>query len=541
MQLSLSLPTKACHNCRKRRWKCDRSLPVCQKCLSSGSDCLGYGKLFVWNHGIASRGKMMGRSYEEREATKNEGQASSKAFSNSNPTSGIFPMESSFLTSNQENMQMTVHRPLVDPLVQDMAYDSRYYLFHFATQLCAEMVTYDVPGNNPVRDLIPVVSDSPLLLQIILANSAFHIFNILREPVETESSTYQDDRRPRLIAHYGGPNRLGGPLKSSYRDALVAKQQALSLLAQSVASVNEHNIDQILVVILLFINYALIESGKDKWMVHMAGARKLIHLLGTPSFQQTPTSKLRKCVLSDFLVFSILGSTLSFTPGPRQLIPDTIELEPILDYAQTNNYLSCPAPLLRIMLRTFELPDGRQCASDELSFEVQEQVRELLEAALSFDPFRWAYTFQPTSPFEDLDKRARIASAHRAAVCIYIARVLSCTNPLLDPSSGSALVSLTGLADEVVHHISHLSPSDNVFKCISWPLFLAGAESEDHIQRMWIMDRLNTLHSIMYWGYIPTVKSVLEVIWTNKDKAGRGADNCWVDEVKEMGTDLLVA
>lgn len=434
---------------------------------------------------------------------------------------------------------MTVHRPLVDPLFQDMAQDARYYLFHFATQLCADMVSYDVPGNNPIRDLIPAVSDSPLLFQIILANSAFHIFNISREPVEP--STYQDERKPCLVAYYRDVSRFGGPLKSSYRDALVAKQQALSLLAQSVASVNESNIDHILVVILLFVNYDLIESGKDKWKVHMEGARKLINLLGTPSFQQNPTSQLRKCLLSDFLVFFILGSTLNFSAGPQKLIPDSIDLEPILEYAQTNNYLSCPAPLLRIMVKSFELPDTREFASEGLALEIEEQVRMLLVDALSFDPLDWAYTFEPASPFEDLEKRARIASAHRAAVCIYISRVLSCNNPLLDPSSGSALVSLTGLADEIVHHVSHLHPSDNVFKCISWPLFLAGAESEDPVQRTWIMNELDTFYNVMYWGYIPTVKSVLEVIWSNKDRAADGADNCWVDEVKEMGTDLLIA
>lgn len=305
MQSSLSLPTKACHNCRKKRWKCDRSLPVCQKCLSSGVDCLGYGKLFVWNHGVTSRGKMMGKSYKERELTKREAQAHSprrepKAFSEFPSNTGVSSTDSDTLISKQQDMQMTVHRPLVDPLVQDLATDSRYYLFHFATQLCADMVSYDVPGNNPIRDLIPAVSESPLLLQIILANSAFHIFNISREPVE--SSTYQDERKPCLVAYYRDVSRFGGPLKSSYRDALVAKQHALSLLAQSVASVNVSNIDHILTVILLFVNYDLIESGKDKWKVHMEGARKLINLLGTPAFQQNPTSQLRKCLLSDFVV-----------------------------------------------------------------------------------------------------------------------------------------------------------------------------------------------------------------------------------------------
>ena len=193
------------------------------------------------------------------------------------------------------------------------------------------------------------------------------------------------------------------------------------------------------------------------------------------------------------------------------------------------------------MLKSFDLPDTRETASERLGNEVQDQVRDLLIETLLFNPINWAYTFEPTSPLEDLEKRVRIASAHRAAVCIYIARVLSATSPLLDSSSGSALLSLTGLADEIVHHISYLNPGDNVFKCISWPLFLAGAESEDPIQRTWIMDRLDRFYGVMYWGYIPTVKNVLELIWKNKDRAVVGADNCWVDEVKELGTDLLIA
>ena len=97
------------------------------------------------------------------------------------------------------------------------------------------------------------------------------------------------------------------------------------------------------------------------------------------------------------------------------------------------------------------------------------------------------------------------------------------------------------LANDVVHHISHLKPGDAVFKCICWPLFLAGAESEDPTQREWIMNTLDTVYSEMYWGYLHTVKKVLETIWLCKDKAESGADNCWVDEVKDLGGDVLIA
>ncbi|KAF2867580.1 fungal-specific transcription factor domain-containing protein [Massariosphaeria phaeospora] len=550
------LPTRACHNCRKRRWKCDKSLPVCHKCLSAGTECLGYGKLFVWNHGVASRGKMMGKSFSEvtsMPVSKKEGQAQcdvvrdgSKAVQkrvgepenvdkelDDTPQDTIDP-------PRPEAQPLTLHRPLTDPLLKDLTPNSRYYLFHFATQLCADMVTYDGPGQNPIRDLIPATSAHPLLLQIIVANSAFHVFNISRDPMS--QSAYQQSQKPCLVAYYQAVSRFGGdgPLKSSYHDALIAKQHALSLLARGVAAVNVENIDLILVSILLFINYDLIESGKDKWKVHMEGARKLIDLLGTPAFMQHPMSKLRQCILSDFLVFSILGSTFTFSSSPR-LIPSSIDLSPILAYAETNNYLSCPSPLLRIMLESFSLPCKPTPSSSDISAEVQKQVATLLQAALLFDPIEWSLNFQPASPFEDLEQRVRIASAHRSAVCIYLARVLPCNNPLLDAGSGSALVSLTGLAEDIVHHISYIQPGDTMFKSISWPLFLAGAECEDPAQREWIMNTLDAFYDVMYWGYINTVKKVLEAIWNCKAKAAAGADNCWVDDVKEMGTEILIA
>ncbi|KAH9866302.1 hypothetical protein J1614_008868 [Plenodomus biglobosus] len=440
-----------------------------------------------------------------------------------------------FADDEGENTAMVVQRPLVDPLVNDLDRNSRYYLYHYATQLCDVMVVYDMPGGNPMRDLIPQTSAYPLLLHIIVANSAFHVYNITRNPMG--QSSYQDGPSPTVMAYYQSVSRFGGPLKSSYRDALIAKHHALSLLAESVANVNASNIDLILVTILLFVNYALVESGRDKWKVHMGGALKLIKLLGMPPYIQRPMSRLRQTILSDFLVFYILGSTFTFSSMPC-LIPDTLELEPILRYAETNNYLSCPGPLLRIMIESFALPDSHDSTGKTT---IQDQVGILLQRALAFDPTAWSASFAPASPHEDLSQRIRIASAHRSAVCIYLARVLPSTNPLLDPTSGSALVSLTGLADDVVHHISHLRPGDALFKSICWPLFLAGAESEDAAQRAWIMNTLDQLYGIMFWGYLHTSKRVLEAIWKLKDDGELGEGNCWVEEVKELGSEILIA
>jgi hypothetical protein len=433
---------------------------------------------------------------------------------------------------------MTVHRPLVDPLVNDLDQHSRYYMHHFATQLCDVMVVYDMPGQNPIRDLIPATAAYPLLLHVMVANSAFHVFNIACNPMGT--STYQADSSPNITSNHQVTSCANGPLKSSYRDALVAKQQALSLLAQNVATVNESNIDLILVTILLFVNFALVESGRDKWRVHMDGAWRLIRLLGEPPYLQKPMSRLRLTILSDFLVFYILGSTFSFSAMPS-FIPETIELGPILRYAETNNYLSCPGPLLRIMLESFALPDKTVSCTDEVYDNIQEQIGTLLHRALDFDPVVWSRDFEPASPYEDIHQRIRIAAAHRSAVCIYLARVLPSNNPLIDATSGTAIVNLTELANDVVHQISYLKRGDALFKSTCWPLFLAGAESRDPAQREWIMNTLDDLYSTMYWGYLHTSKRVLEAIWKYLDEGKDGVENCWVEEVKEFGNEILIA
>lgn len=241
------------------------------------------------------------------------------------------------------------------------------------------------------------------------------------------------------------------------------------------------------------------------------------------------------CSLPDDSRFYILGSTFRFSSSPK-LFPDPIDVEPILQYAETNNYLCCPAPLLCIMLKSFTLSDFED-TSEVLTLDHQESLKALLELALSFDPANWVSNFRPASPFEDLTKRLHLASAHRSAVCVYLARFIPITNPLLDPSGGSAVVSLTGLADDIVHHISHLQPGDSLFKSISWPLFLAGTESEDPAQRAWIMDTLDCFYGEMHWGYIRTVQKVLKDVWAYKEAGA----TCWVTEVKKMGTEIMIA
>ncbi|TGZ77857.1 hypothetical protein EX30DRAFT_175841 [Ascodesmis nigricans] len=68
-----------CYTCRRRRVKCDRQLPHCAKCERTKLECLGYKKPLVWNKGVASRGKMMGKTYPTPPVTVETAAAQSSA------------------------------------------------------------------------------------------------------------------------------------------------------------------------------------------------------------------------------------------------------------------------------------------------------------------------------------------------------------------------------------------------------------------------------------------------------------------------------
>lgn len=136
-------PTKPCHNCRRRRLKCDRSTPTCQKCAKTGQECLGYGKLFLWNQGVASRGKMMGKSYPAQ-APPSPRRSGCAAPADSGTGSRQHDWRASQVVARRSSSHAVsagsgispLQPSLVDPLFQDLGPSSRLYLSHCKISQC---------------------------------------------------------------------------------------------------------------------------------------------------------------------------------------------------------------------------------------------------------------------------------------------------------------------------------------------------------------------------------------------------------------------
>ena len=317
MTLPQSRP-EACHNCRRGRLKCDRSLPQCLKCIKRGQECLGYQRLFRWEQGVASRGKMAGMMTFEK---MRKDRASHE---NSSPQLPPSPASHSRQQSSCGSIQVSPLGSLTDPLVQDVNHVSRKYLFYcelpspscsvpdtslinvritVASDVCRDLVLYDIPKHNPFRELIPLTHQHPVLLQIIIANSALHMSNACQKSLVLATPTFPlRHRTSPLTSPRSSSSATHQP--ESYNDALAAKQRALHLLKSALTNIASVDIDVTLAVVLLFVEFELIDSGRDNWRHHINGTRMIIETLCGPSIStQTAMSPLRSCLISNCLVY----------------------------------------------------------------------------------------------------------------------------------------------------------------------------------------------------------------------------------------------
>lgn len=144
--LNNNLPAKACHNCRRNRLRCDKSLPGCEKCRSKGVSCLGYGTLIRWTSNVtaAAQGSRSASPFTRPASDEEANQGRAVFLSHlDNRSSGSY-------RSPQTPANHVVSAPfsLVDPAFQDLDTRSRFYISH-----CKLMRTLSLSLSTPKNHL----------------------------------------------------------------------------------------------------------------------------------------------------------------------------------------------------------------------------------------------------------------------------------------------------------------------------------------------------------------------------------------------------
>ncbi|KAK2468208.1 hypothetical protein H9L39_19854, partial [Fusarium oxysporum f. sp. albedinis] len=543
--------TKSCHNCRRRRLRCDRSWPTCHKCAVSGQECLGYGKVFVWIQGIDSQGNVnppRGRRLpDDADAAFGStsvhsvpplGQQTGQGHSHRRPQpqpqpdysdqQQQHPQDDETSTSSSDaNIPWPSPATLTDPLFQDLDRTSRYYLAHFSERVCKDLVVRDTPESNPFRELIPLTREHPLLLQILVATSAIHWSNIFRRVSETPAGLTNPASYISLLHSRDLVTR------QALIDALTAKQKAMSHLREVLDTLDPTGSEVALVAMDFFIKFDMIDLdklGNQSWRAHLEGATSIMTLLNPDSNTDASSRMLRDRVITDSFIYNILGSTLTSGGVAARVARQAFQFLPVMKRVELTSYLSYPPDILNIILSASEL--SREVPWTDQALGMVDKAIALIDQALAVDIPAWADYLRQHSLIEDLDSRVHLAAAHRTAACQYILQAL----PLVRSMRS---IDTDLLLNDVLSHLAAIDENDPYFKASSWPTFIAGAETRDPEKRTWILTRLLSIWEVCPWGYLFTAVEMLKATWAMQDT--RGSENVnWLHDLRGMGFENLI-
>ncbi|KAI3339565.1 fungal-specific transcription factor domain-containing protein [Ustulina deusta] len=566
---------KPCHNCRRRRLRCDRSVPACYKCTKTGQRCLGYGKLYRWVDSEAPvTQKCQGRSAALMNFTESNFLFQDRAH-------GRKPYDNSALGKLRDGPQQKLKVSLADPLLQDLTVSSRHYLSYFASRFCQDLVVHDSAerGTNPFRELIPMSQAYSYLQHIIIAVSAVHYYNAIRYATSRHSHVAQNALIDALHARQTAIREL---------IALIQERRAGNRHAETQADQ-----DALLATVLFFVNFTLIDSGKDDWKDHLTAAGRLLSIHGPPtvpislsagdknqlqldrpspstvdfaclSEPSTPQESvevacqpLTACdyVTSDTVAYCIWNSALeslvSSPPSPSSSSPlpssshtpdyaaqpltwDVSKVMRILSRTEANSYHSCPAYLMGIVLRVARITQYLKTSGSRCPSTAQMNAYlHLLKEAEAFDVKAWAagvsthmFGMLGVMNEHELGLRGHIAATYRAAVCLYILLVAPGLPAEIkrrarlsdgDPASFPSLPTTGDLAATIFQQLSFIPKTSPLFKYTLWPVFLTGVDAVSDAHRLWVVERMCAMRDLCPWGFLTSAMETLGEIWKLRD------------------------
>ena len=201
-------------------------------------------------------------------------------------------------------------------------------------------------------------------------------------------------------------------------------------------------------------------------------------------------------------------------------------------------YIGCPEYLLSAV-RFFSaardrLADPRHLDTPE-TYSLLQSVTSVLNSTNLFDCYGWANqtlrvsSLTPTS--QNVQSLEHLAQAYKSATMIYGWRI--CDALIGNNTPLSDLV--TGL----VHEVHILRRDEALFKCILWPLFIAGLESEDQAQRRQVRKFLDSFWFETKCINVINAVTILDRFWVDPSEV-ENASCSWIFRMGQVEGDWLL-
>ncbi|KAL7932088.1 fungal-specific transcription factor domain-containing protein [Trichoderma chlorosporum] len=518
----------SCYTCRRRRVECRMAQPPCKKCTRAGLECTQTRPL-RWVKGARFRAKETARTLPKKSSISQE----------------IALLGPSLVTQDVSHKQTAAHSVSVltasmgdkenffrqipimqldDPLISTLDKTVRYYLDYYSKCVCKLFIMYD-STVNPLRNVIGAAFDSPLLLSSIIALSARHMANtglsFPQSGIRTSSTT----------------------LLAADHTALRFKHKTLRGLSDAVNDPVLRVLDTTVTSAFLLMFLDLLECGNGTWSIHLEGVKKLITQIGLPNEPKRTAQEdlgsyvtsIREFVSRQVYVIENLGTTYanphilsntsSLLQAPKQPLQQKLEY----------SYLGCPEHLLYALGAFSSCRDFLASSQERSKVDLDARIRRVdsvLRSTETFDSYSWAATLPRLSStsvyIQDLSK---LAESYKLGAQIYGRRILD------------ALIGEETSQEHLVHRligvIQELKTNANLFKCILWPMVIAGLESHQQAHREFISSCLEKFWLETRCLNVVNTSTILQKLWQWEGREASTPAH-WVFRIGQLGGDWLL-
>ncbi|GKZ43340.1 hypothetical protein AbraIFM66951_004437 [Aspergillus brasiliensis] len=401
--------------------------------------------------------------------------------------------------------------------ISDLDAVSRYYLDYYNECICGLFIVYD-SDRNPFRALMSLALLDHTLLKCVLALAARHRVN--------RNCSFRD-----LTID------ASSSLLNAHSDALRFKYQAIQGIAQALGDATSRNKDTTVASIFLLVFLDLLESGSDRWNVHLEGAKRLMESSASDSQAVSKRSSgqtiedLRNFLASQIYSIETLGGTFV---RPKLLSQFDLLGGPQFQETVEQSFLGCPEYLLdaiRYLSARRDTIISPECHDDSTrSYFIQDTIA-MIDFIQQFDCSVWASSlpYLGTTPPRGTSSLCTLAQTYKLGALIYGKRVLGALTKECLP--------LEDLLQELLATIDNLQDDNALYKCILWPIIIAGLECQQQEQRESVRTYMERFWEHTKCVNVINAAKIIEDRWQQGD--GTEPSN-WIFSIGNLGRDWLL-
>jgi hypothetical protein len=227
--------------------------------------------------------------------------------------------------------------------------------------------------------------------------------------------------------------------------------------------------------------------------------------------------------------------TLGATFLRPKLLSHFDQRESQLQETIVKSFLGCPEYILmaiqQLSMQRDSIADSRPLDDDTAESHIRDTTT-LLELIRNFDSYTWASNVQQSriSSQQEIANLCTLSEAYKLGALLYGRRILdSVTGGFTEQDD--KVVELLGMADS-------LRNDEAMFKCVLWPIFVAGLESQWQAQRDFLVGCMERFWEVTSCLNAVNATKILQEYWEQESNPGENRSE-WIFNIGRLGRDWL--